>query len=104
MLTAHLQNGVLLKGNRKQKKAVRGFCFSATLRTGCTPNQCVFGHLMEILAVATCISSLFQSVTTTGNWNRKQNYTLKYRMIVFDGKIDSKTAEMYWNSFAAIRN
>lgn len=31
----------------------------------------------------------------------KQNYTLKYRMIIFDGKIDAKTAEMYWNSFAA---
>jgi hypothetical protein len=31
----------------------------------------------------------------------KQNYTLKYRMIVFDGKMDAKTAEMYWNSFAA---
>ena len=31
----------------------------------------------------------------------KQNYTLKYRMIIFDGKIDTKTAEMYWNSFAA---
>ncbi|HSH19260.1 MAG TPA: PmoA family protein [Draconibacterium sp.] len=30
----------------------------------------------------------------------KKNYTLKYRMIVFDGKIDAKTAEMYWNSFA----
>ena len=32
----------------------------------------------------------------------KQNYTLKYRMIIFDGKIDAKTAEMYWNSFAAL--
>ncbi len=31
----------------------------------------------------------------------KQNYTLKYRMIIFDGKIEAKTAEMYWNSFAA---
>jgi hypothetical protein len=30
----------------------------------------------------------------------KQNYTLKYRMIIFDGKIEAKTAEMYWNSFA----
>lgn len=30
----------------------------------------------------------------------KQNYTLKYRMIVFDGKMDSATAEKYWNSFA----
>ena len=29
-----------------------------------------------------------------------QNYTLKYRMIIFDGKMDAKTAEMYWNSFA----
>lgn len=32
----------------------------------------------------------------------KHNYTLKYRMVVFDGKMDSKTAEMYWNSFAAM--
>ncbi|NQU54117.1 MAG: PmoA family protein [Bacteroidetes bacterium] len=31
----------------------------------------------------------------------KQNYTLKYRMIIFDGKMDAKTAEMYWNSFAS---
>ena len=30
----------------------------------------------------------------------KQNYTLKYRMIVFDGKIDAATAEKYWNAFA----
>jgi len=30
----------------------------------------------------------------------KQNYTLKYRMIVFDGKLDAETAEKYWNSFA----
>lgn len=30
----------------------------------------------------------------------KQNYTLKYRMIVFDGKMDASTAEMYWNSFS----
>jgi len=30
----------------------------------------------------------------------KKDYTLKYRMIIFDGKIDAKTAEMYWNSFA----
>lgn len=30
----------------------------------------------------------------------KQNYTLKYRMIIFDGKLDAATAEMYWNSFA----
>ena len=30
----------------------------------------------------------------------KQNYTLKYRMIVFDGKMDAATAEKYWNSFA----
>lgn len=30
----------------------------------------------------------------------KQNYTLKYRMIVFDGKMDAQKAEMYWNSFA----
>jgi hypothetical protein len=30
----------------------------------------------------------------------KQNYTLKYRMIVFDGKMDAVTAEKYWNSFA----
>ncbi|MCY1721325.1 PmoA family protein [Prolixibacteraceae bacterium Z1-6] len=31
----------------------------------------------------------------------KQNYTLKYRMIIFDGKLDAETAEKYWNSFAA---
>lgn len=31
----------------------------------------------------------------------KQNYTLKYRMIVFDGKLDAETAEKYWNSFAS---
>lgn len=31
----------------------------------------------------------------------KQNYTLKYRMIVFDGKMDAQTAEMYWNGFAS---
>lgn len=30
----------------------------------------------------------------------KENYTLKYRMIIFDGKIDAETAERYWNSFA----
>ncbi len=30
----------------------------------------------------------------------KQDYTLKYRMIVFDGNMDTETAEMYWNSFA----
>ena len=31
----------------------------------------------------------------------KQNYTLKYRMIIFDGKMDAETAEKYWNSFAS---
>lgn len=31
----------------------------------------------------------------------KQTYSLKYRMIIFDGKMDAKTAEMYWNSFAS---
>jgi len=30
----------------------------------------------------------------------KQNYTLKYRMIIFDGKMNAETAEKYWNSFA----
>jgi len=36
------------------------------------------------------------------DWKIKpnQNYTLKYRMVVFDGKMDFETAEMYWNSFA----
>jgi hypothetical protein len=29
-----------------------------------------------------------------------RDYTLKYRMIVFDGKMDPETAERYWNSFA----
>jgi len=28
------------------------------------------------------------------------SYLLKYRMIVFDGTIDKKTAEMYWSSFS----
>lgn len=31
----------------------------------------------------------------------KQNYTLKYRMVIFDGKMDAAEAEMYWNSFAS---
>lgn len=31
----------------------------------------------------------------------KQNYTLKYRMIIFDGKMDATKAEKYWNSFAS---
>ena len=30
------------------------------------------------------------------------DYTLKYRMIVFDGEMDAETAEMYWNSFATV--
>jgi hypothetical protein len=30
----------------------------------------------------------------------KQDYTLKYRMIVFDGRLDVETSEKYWNSFA----
>lgn len=29
-----------------------------------------------------------------------RDYTLKYRMIVFDGKMDKQTAEKYWNSFS----
>ena len=32
--------------------------------------------------------------------NSNQNYTLKYRMVIFDGEMDAETAEMYWNSFA----
>ncbi|NQW36084.1 MAG: PmoA family protein [Flavobacteriales bacterium] len=32
----------------------------------------------------------------------KKNYTLKYRMIVFDGELDVKTAEMYWAGFASL--
>lgn len=28
------------------------------------------------------------------------DYALKYRMIVFDGKMDKETAESYWNSFS----
>ncbi|MCE5179935.1 MAG: PmoA family protein [Porphyromonadaceae bacterium] len=28
------------------------------------------------------------------------DYVLKYRMIVFDGKMDKETAESYWNSFS----
>ena len=31
---------------------------------------------------------------------QRKEYTLKYRMIVFDGKMNAKTAEMYWNGFA----
>lgn len=31
----------------------------------------------------------------------KRDYTLKYRMIIFDGKLDAVTAEKYWNSFAS---
>ncbi len=30
----------------------------------------------------------------------RKDYTLKYRMIVFDGEMDAETAEMHWNSFA----
>ncbi|MDX1285703.1 MAG: PmoA family protein, partial [Draconibacterium sp.] len=30
----------------------------------------------------------------------KNNYTLKYRMIIFDGEIDAETAEKYWQAFA----
>lgn len=29
-----------------------------------------------------------------------QDYTLKYRMVVFDGEMNAETAEKYWNSFA----
>ncbi len=31
----------------------------------------------------------------------KQSYTLKYRMIIFDGKLSADAAEKYWNSFAS---
>ena len=34
--------------------------------------------------------------------NKNTDYTLKYRMIIFDGKIDSETAEQYWNAFAKL--
>jgi hypothetical protein len=30
----------------------------------------------------------------------RRNYTLKYRMVIFDGRMDVKTAEKYWKSFA----
>lgn len=30
----------------------------------------------------------------------KKEYTLKYRMVIFDGTMDAETAEMYWQSFA----
>jgi len=33
--------------------------------------------------------------------DQRKEYTLKYRMVVFDGKMDTETAEMYWNSFAS---
>ena len=32
--------------------------------------------------------------------NPSQNYTLKYRMVVYDGHMDQETADLYWNSFA----
>jgi hypothetical protein len=32
----------------------------------------------------------------------KQNFTLKYRMIIFDGEMDASAAELYWNSFASM--
>ena len=31
-----------------------------------------------------------------------QDYTLKYRIVVFDGEMDAETAEKYWNSFATV--
>ena len=31
----------------------------------------------------------------------KKQYTLKYRMVVFDGSLSAEDAEKYWNSFAA---
>lgn len=31
----------------------------------------------------------------------QKDYTLKYRMIVFDGKMDAATAEKYWQAFAS---
>ena len=34
--------------------------------------------------------------------NKNTDYTLKYRMIIFDGTIDSVTAEQYWNAFAKL--
>lgn len=36
------------------------------------------------------------------SWNLKNgnDYVLKYRMIVFDGRMDKETAEMYWRSFS----
>lgn len=36
------------------------------------------------------------------DWHLDQgtNYTLRYRMIVFDGTLDPQKAEQYWNSFA----
>lgn len=32
--------------------------------------------------------------------NQNRDYTLKYRMVIFDGAINSRVAEMYWNAFA----
>ena len=32
--------------------------------------------------------------------DQRKEYTLKYRMVVFDGEMDAKTAEVYWQSFA----
>jgi hypothetical protein len=31
-----------------------------------------------------------------------QQYTLKYRMVVFDGRMDAPTAERFWNAFATL--
>ena len=38
------------------------------------------------------------------SWELKRGnqYALKYRMIVFDGNIDTRTADMYWNSFSGM--
>ena len=37
-------------------------------------------------------------------WNIRplQDYTLSYRMIVFDGEMNKETAEAYWNSFSTV--
>lgn len=38
------------------------------------------------------------------SWNleRGRDYVLRYRMIVFDGQIDGRRAEAYWNSFSGM--
>ena len=53
-------------------------------------------------ACTVCLIDVYKRQIRYEPWEIKpfRDYTLKYRMIVFDGKIDKQTAELYWNSFA----